>query len=113
MADTTLRLVAANTPAKAGVAGQVSTGVALQAGLGPLAAYRFGRAVAQVAAASPDELVLTAHHDDDGAAIVEIAGGDAEWRRLACALLSGQDAVEEGDAVRLRLARPPIAAVDV
>jgi hypothetical protein len=111
MADTTLRLVAANTPAKASVAGQVSTGIALQAGLGPLAAYRLGRAIAQVAAASPAEIVLIARRQGD-AMLVEISGGDAEWCRLACALLSGQDAVEDAGAIRLRLARPPLVPVE-
>jgi hypothetical protein len=104
----TLRLRAANTAHKAEIASHVVVGLAVQAGLGPLAVDRLGRAVRRAVAAAPGSIELTAWAAD-GATRVEIDGGDAGWGAEASRILADHSAQPIAGGVELRLRRPPIA----
>jgi hypothetical protein len=105
----TLHLRAANTRHKADVAAHVVIGLAVQAGLGPLAVDRLGRAVRRAVAAAPAAVELHAR-PADGATLVELDAGDAGWAADACRILADHRPRATGRGVELRLERPPIAA---
>jgi hypothetical protein len=105
----TLQLRAANTAHKGPVASHVVLGLAIHAGLGPLAVDRLGRAVGRAVAVSPGEVVVSAW-SADGSTRVRIDGGDPSWTAEACRILADHGARACPDGVELRLRRPPIAA---
>jgi hypothetical protein len=109
VAQRTLLLRAANTPYKADVTAHVVVGLAVQAGLGPLAVDRLSRAVRRAVDAAPAAVELHARLDQ-GATVVEIEAGDAGWAAEACRILADHSPRATPGGVELRLRRPQIAA---
>jgi hypothetical protein len=94
--------------AGAGVAGRLAAAGAVSAGLGPLAADRARRGVANAVAEAPGPVTLTARNDT-GAVVLELRGCGGGWPARAGRLLDGLGACTvRADGVDVRLAAPPL-----
>lgn len=104
----TLQLDLADTRHKGAVAGQVVLGVAVAAGLPPLAASRQARAVRSVCDALPGGLRLSAREDPDGARSIAINAPGAGWGDLPPAAAEVLGASINGRDLVFVLRRPPL-----
>lgn len=108
-----LDLELGDTAHRGAVAGQVILGVAVAAGLTPLAADRRARAVTSICDAVSGALRIEVRAGEGGQGVVAIHAQPGSWAVVPAGLIGALDAAVDGDVLEFVLARTPLRPAEV